>query len=233
MKTESPPLLSERAALRASMVLCTFASRTVAAAAGVGQGLPAGIGAEDFCSRASPRVAVIEIQGEVAQREEGRCLLEEVLLDHVQQGLVVGELREVLVDGEGEPRDLRHRQGVLDHPGQDGLDNIRGVALEVEEERVVDAVQDVHVVHDPAHLADDPGHVLPVVREVLRQQGLVVREAFLRGGLHHLRANSDGDRTREELDVDPQLPEHRVHDSRALDGPDAGVEEEAGRARMS
>jgi hypothetical protein len=77
---------------------------------------------------AAPGVAVVEEEGEVAEGEIRRCLLEEVLRDDVDQGPVVGERREVLIDRQHQAGDLRRRAGVPQHPGQEGLHEVFRVA---------------------------------------------------------------------------------------------------------
>ena len=72
-------------------------------------------------SRAAQRVGVVEIETEVAQREERRRLLEEVLTDDIDQCAGVAECLEILVDRHRHAVDLPDCQEELAQPGEQFL----------------------------------------------------------------------------------------------------------------
>ena len=67
---------------------------------------------------AAPRIAVVQIQAEIAEREKSWRIGKKMLSDHVNQGLMIGEPVQEHVDRLLQPRDLAHLFLILPQPGE-------------------------------------------------------------------------------------------------------------------
>ena len=174
-------------------------------------------------ARAAFGIAVIQIQAEVAQREEGRRLLEKMLGQHVDQRLVAHDRLQAFAHRHAEALDFPNVCDIAEHPRHQLFAQVFRVLHVVQKQRVVDAVEDVHEPHGLLHQRDEGFQRLPVPRELVGEHLLVGQDALLRIKADPRVAHADGHAAFDKGDIQAQLPQHGKQHARIFHGADAGV----------
>ncbi|MPM74417.1 hypothetical protein SDC9_121405 [bioreactor metagenome] len=178
-------------------------------------------------ARAAERVAIVEVQPEIAQRKERRRFGKKVLADHVDQLFARRKLFQVSSNGFVETVRLFHVDRVFQKPRQQRLRQIlRVLQLAFEEQGVLYAVEHVHVAHDLFHLGHNRVDVGYVVRKERFVEIRVILQACTVLQPDPAIRNADRNRVSYERQIDSERAQHRRDDAGILQRANARVKGE-------
>ncbi len=150
-----------------------------------------------------------------------------MLRNDIQQALVPGIASQEILHRYVHSADLPYGEGVLQHPGKDDLGQVLPILLHVQEDGIVYAILDFHIVHDLPDLRDDCADLLPAFRKQSGEEGLIFSHIIFGFDPDHPVFDPDGNVILDEFDVQAQVFEHWEQHTRVLHRPDAAVIEEA------
>ncbi len=166
-------------------------------------------------------ILVFSIEAEIAEGEEGGGIGEKVLGDDVDQGAVFGEPLQVGNNRLIQPVDLPDGPHVSHEPGQQCFSDIPEILVVIKKERIVNAVQYVHVAGDFPDFRHDQLNVANTFRKQLLKHLLILNQALCIRNDHLLISNCKGDQASHPRHLDSQLLEHGKDDAGIFYGTDA------------